>query len=119
MKKQILNTRKFSMPKTISVLAVVALIALLFMLQPVADAVVKAGTAAGVNMPPVPIFRQTAGNIFLAAVGLFLLLISAIFVVPIVKFAAIGAGLALAGYGIYQIYKLIKGEPVQDILPRK
>lgn len=119
MKKQILNTRGFRSSRILAVLAVVMLIALLLMIEKVAMAVVNAGNSVGINMPPVPIFRQAAGDIFMVAAGAILVMFSWIVMVPVAKFAIIAGGLALAGYGLYQIYKLIVGKPVQDILPKK
>lgn len=119
MRKAVLNTRGFKMNRTFAILAVFTIIALLLMVEVVAETVVKAGNSLGVNMPATPIFRQVAGNMFLIGAGSLLLLLSMLVVVPLIKFAVIGAGLALAGYGIYQLYKFISGGSIQDILPKK
>jgi hypothetical protein len=119
MRKNVLSLKGFKSNTALRVLAVFIIIALLLTIEGIANAVVKAGNSAGVNMPPVPIFRQTAADLTMIGVGLFLLLLVPVFVVPVVKFAVIGVGFALLGYGLYQVYKLIQGKPVQDLLPKK
>lgn len=119
MTKKMISSNRFKSNKLLAVVAVFTLIALLLMIEAVSEVVVKAGNAAGINMPPVPIFRQAAADLFLVGLGLFLLIISPIFIVPLVKFAVIGAALAVAGYGVYQIWKLIQGKPVTGTLPQK
>jgi len=89
------------------------------MIEKVAEIVVSAGNSAGINMPPVPVFRQASADLFMVATGLILLMVSAFVIVPLVKFAVIGAGFALLGYGLFQVYKLIQGKPVSDLLPKK
>jgi hypothetical protein len=119
MRKNVLSPRAFKSNTALKVLAVFIIIALLFTIEGIAKIVVNAGNSAGLNMPPVPVFRQTAADLTMIGVGLFLLLLVPVFVVPVVKFAVIGVGLTLLGYGVYQVYKLIQGKPVQDILPKK
>lgn len=119
MRKNQISPRGFKNNKLLAVSAIVLAIALLLMIEAVAEVVVSAGNKLGVPMPPVPVFRNAAANVVLVAAGVFFLVISAVLVVPVVKFAVIGAGLALAGYGVYQLYKLVKGDMVQDLTPRK
>lgn len=119
MARNVIASRGFRQHKLFAVTAVVTLVALLLMIPQVSEAVVKAGTSLGINMPNVPSLRIGASHVFLAGAGLILLLVSAIVLVPIAKFALIGAGLALLGYGVYNLYKMIQGQPVQDVLPRK
>jgi len=119
MKKNIISTRKFPYSKALAVAAVFVLVALLFMFEKVAEVVVNTGNSAGINMPAVPLFRQAAGNMVLAGIGFMLLIFSALIIVPLVKFAVIGAGFALLGYGVYQLYKMFTGRTFQDVLPKK
>lgn len=119
MRKNALSPRGFKQNKLFVVTAVVVLVALLLMIQQVAEQVVKAGTALGIDMPNVPALRVSASHVFMAGVGIILLLVAGLVVIPVAKFALIGAGLALLGYGVYNLYKLIQGQAVQDILPRK
>ena len=95
------------------------LIALLLSIQKVAEVVTDAGNNLGINMPPVPIFRQANLDVFIVALGAMLLLLSVAFIVPVVKFAVIGAGLALFGYAAVRLYKMFKGDPVTTTLPDK
>jgi hypothetical protein len=119
MRKNILNVRGFKLNKLLGVLAIFTLIAMLLMIETVAEAVVSAGNKVGINMPVVPVFRQAAANLFLVGAGAVLFVLAAIIVVPVIKISVIIVGLGLAVYGLYQLYKLVTGGTVQDVIPRK
>lgn len=117
--KNIIKSSGFKQSQILAVFAVFMIVSLLLMFEKVAEIVTEIGDYLGVNMPAVPVLRQTAANLFMVGAGVVLVLLSAIIIVPLVKFALIGAGLALVGYGLYQVYNLIKGRPIKDILPGK
>jgi hypothetical protein len=118
MAKNILTLRGFKMNQALAVLAVFTLIALLLMVEKVAQVVTEAGNNMGINMPAVPILRNTAANLVLIGVGALLILFAGLVLIPVVKFSILIVGIGLAGYGIYQVYKMVKGEPMKDILPK-
>jgi len=119
MSKSVLAARGFRNHKFFAIVAVFALIAVLLTIGPVADFVVKTGGQMGIKMPSPLGLRTTASHLFLAACGLMLLLLVPLVLIPIVKFALIGAGLALLGYGAYNVYRLLKGGQAPNILPYK
>jgi hypothetical protein len=100
-----------------SIVAVVALVAFLLTIKPVAEIVKKGVEALGITFPPMEIFKNTAANILLVAVGYIALTIAAIIIVPIVKISVTIAAVALVGYGLYNIYRTFTGRSVKDILP--
>jgi hypothetical protein len=100
-----------------SIVAVIALVAFLLTIKPVAEIVKKAVEALGITFPPMEIFKNTAANILLVAVGYIALTIAAIIIVPIVKISVTIAAVALIGYGLYNIYRTFTGKSVMNILP--
>lgn len=100
-----------------SIVAVVALVAFLLTLKPVAELVKKGVEMLGITFPPMEIFKNTAANILLVAVGYIALTIAAIIVIPIVKISVTLAAVALVGYGLYNLYRTFTGKSVKDILP--
>jgi len=100
-----------------SVVAVIALIAFLLTIKPVAEVVKKGVEMLGITFPPMDIFRNAAANILLVCVGYFALVIAAAIAVPLVKIAVTVAAVAVVGYGLYNLYKTFTGQNVKDILP--
>jgi len=100
-----------------SIVAVIALVAFLLTIKPVAEVVKKGVEMLGITFPPMDIFRNAAANILLVCVGYFALVIAAAIAVPIVKIAVTVAAVAVVGYGLYNLYKTFTGQNVKDILP--
>jgi hypothetical protein len=100
-----------------SIVAVIALVAFLLTLKPVAEVVKKLVEMLGITFPPMEIFRNAAANILLVCVGYFALVIAAAIAIPIVKIAVTVAAVAVVGYGLYNLYRTFTGGTVKDILP--
>jgi hypothetical protein len=100
-----------------SIVAVIALVAFLLTIKPVAEVVKKGVEMLGITFPPMDIFRNAAANILLVCVGYFALVIAAAIAIPIVKISVTVAAVAVVGYGLYNIYKTFTGQNVKDILP--
>ena len=100
-----------------SVVAVIALVAFLLTLKPVAEVVKKGVEMLGIVFPPMEIFRNAAANILLVSLGYVALVVAAIIVVPIVKISVTIAAVAAVGYGLYNLYKTFTGKSIKDILP--
>jgi hypothetical protein len=100
-----------------SIVAVIALVAFLLTIKPVAEVVKKGVEMLGITFPPMDIFRNAAANILLVCVGYFALVIAAAIAIPIVKIAVTVAAVAVVGYGLYNLYKTFTGKATKDILP--
>ena len=100
-----------------SIVAVIALVAFLLTIKPVAEVVKKGVEMLGITFPPMDIFRNAAANILLVCVGYFALVIAAAIAVPIVKISVTIAAVAVVGYGLYNLYNTFTGQNVKDILP--
>jgi hypothetical protein len=100
-----------------SIVAIIALVAFLLTIKPVAETVKKLVEMLGITFPPLDIFRNTAANILLVSLGAVALWIAALIVIPIVKIAVTVAAVAVVGYGLYNIYRTFTGGSVKDILP--
>lgn len=100
-----------------SIVAVIALVAFLLTIKPVAEVVKKLVEMLGITFPPMDIFRNAAANILLVCVGYFALVIAAAIAIPLVKIAVTVAAVAVVGYGLYNLYKTFTGGTVKDILP--
>lgn len=100
-----------------SVVAIIALVAFLLTIKPVAEVIKKGVEMLGITFPPMDIFRNAAANILLVCVGYFALVIAAAIAVPLVKIAVTVAAIAVVGYGLYNLYKTFTGKSVKDILP--
>jgi hypothetical protein len=100
-----------------SIVAVIALVAFLLTIKPVAEIVKKGVEMLGITFPPMDIFRNAAANILLVCVGYFALVIAAAIAIPLVKIAVTVAAVAVVGYGLYNLYKTFTGQNVKDILP--
>ena len=100
-----------------SIVAIIALVAFLFTIKPVAEVVKKAVELLGITFPPMEIFRNAAANILLVCIGYFALVIAAAIAIPVVKIAVTISAVAVVGYGLYNLYKTFTGRSVKDILP--
>jgi hypothetical protein len=100
-----------------SIVAIIALVAFLLTIKPVAEVVKKGVEMLGITFPPMDIFRNAAANILLVCVGYFALVIAAAIAIPLVKIAVTVAAVAVVGYGLYNLYKTFTGKSVKDILP--
>ena len=100
-----------------SIVAIIALVAFLLTIKPVAETVKKLVEMLGITFPPLDIFRNTAANILLVSLGAVALWIAALIVIPIVKIAVTVAAVAVVGYGLYNLYRTLTGGSVKDILP--
>ena len=100
-----------------SIVAIIALVAFLLTIKPVAEVVKKLVENLGITFPPMDIFRNAAANILLVCVGYFALVIAAAIAIPLVKIAVTVAAVAVVGYGLYNLYKTFTGGSVKDILP--
>jgi len=114
--KKVLPLKNFP-HRVFSVVAIIALIAFLLTLKPVAEAVKKVVEMLGITFPPMDIFRNAAANILLVALGYIALVVAAAIVVPIVKVSVTIAAVAAVGYGLYNLYKTFTGKSIKDILP--
>jgi hypothetical protein len=103
--------------RVFSVVAIIALVAFLLTIKPVAEVVKKGVEMLGVTFPPMDIFRNAAANILLVSLGYVALVVAAIIVVPIVKVAVTVAAVAAVGYGLYNLYRTFTGKSTKDILP--
>jgi len=114
--KKIIPIRNFN-HKLFAVLAIVALIAFLFTLKPVAEIVKKGVEAVGITFPPMAIFQNASANIMLFAVGAMLALFAFVVAVPIVKVAVTVAAVAVVAVSLFNLYKTFTGRGTQTILP--
>ena len=116
MKKVLPISGKFPQ-RAFAVLAIIALVAFIFSLRPVAEFLKKTFESAGVNFPPVEVFQNANANVLNLASGLILILVGVAAVVLGVKVALIVAGASLVAYAAYRLYNtFFKGE-TQDIMP--
>ena len=116
--KKVLQTTNNKFPqKTFAVLVVVALVAFLLTLKPVANQVKKLVEMLGITFPPMEIFQNTAQNIFEFAQGAILIILSVIAFTVTVKIGLIVTGLALVYYAGYRLYKTFAKGETQDRLP--
>jgi len=100
-----------------SIVAIIALVAFLLTIKPVAEVVKKVVEMLGITFPPMDIFRNAAANILLVCIGYFALVIAAAIAIPIVKIAVTVSAVAVVGYGLYNLYKTFTGKTTKDILP--
>jgi len=103
--------------RVFSVVAIIALVAFLLTIKPVAEIVKKGVEMLGITFPPMDIFRNAAANILLVSLGYVALVVASIIVVPIVKIAITVAAVAAVGYGLYNLYRTFTGQGTKDILP--
>jgi hypothetical protein len=100
-----------------SIVAIIALVAFLLTIKPVAETVKKLVEMLGITFPPMEIFKNAAANILLVCLGYFALVIAAAIAIPIVKIAVTISAIAVVGYGMYNLYKVFTGGTVMNILP--
>lgn len=100
-----------------SIVAIIALVAFLLTIKPVAETVKKLVEMLGITFPPMEIFKNAAANILLVCLGYFALVIAAAIAIPIVKIAVTVSAIAVVGYGMYNLYKVFTGGTVMNILP--
>jgi hypothetical protein len=100
-----------------SVVAIIALVAFLLTLKPVAEATKKLVEMLGITFPPMDIFRNTAANILLVALGYIALTVAAVIAIPIIKISVTVAAVAAVGYGLYNLYRTFTGKSTKDVLP--
>jgi len=100
-----------------SVVAIIALVAFLLTIKPVAETVKKLVEMLGITFPPMEIFKNAAANILLVCLGFFAIVIAAAIAIPIVKIAVTVSAVAVVGYGLYNLYKVFTGGTVMNILP--
>jgi hypothetical protein len=103
--------------RVFSVVAIIALVAFLLTIKPVAEIVKKGVEMLGVTFPPMDIFRNTAANIVLVALGALALWMTALIVIPVVKVAVVIVAVAVVGVGLYNIYRTIFGGTTVNVLP--
>jgi len=114
--KKILPLSKFP-HRTFAVVGIIAFIAFLLTLKPVAEATKNVVEKLGITFPPLDVFRNTAANILLVALGYIALSVAAVIVVPVVKIAVTIAAVAAVGYGLYNIYRTFVGGSTKDVMP--
>jgi hypothetical protein len=114
--RKVLPINKFP-HRTFAVVAIIALVAFLLTIKPVAEVVKKGVESLGISFPPMDVFRNASANILLVAAGYMVLAIGSIVAIPILKVAVVVAGLAIAGVGIYNLYRTFMGGSTTNILP--
>ena len=117
--RKVLPVRNFP-HRIFSVVAIIALVAFLFTIKPVAE-IVKKGIEMllGITIPSVEVFQNVAANILLVALGYIALAVAAVIVIPIVKIAITLAAIAVVGVGLYNIYNTFTGRATRYLLPMK
>lgn len=103
--------------KTFAVLAVIALVAFLLTLKPVAEVVKTGAEKLGINFPPLDVFRNVANQINKFALGGMVLLVGLAIGLVGLKIAVVLIAVASIYYAGMSIYNsLVKGM-TQDTLP--
>jgi hypothetical protein len=103
--------------KTFAVVAIIAFVAFLLTLKPVAEAVKTGVEKLGITFPPMEVFRNVAQTIQDIAVGGLILIVGFAAAVVSVKLALIVVAAGAIAYGGYRLYNtFIKGE-TQNRLP--
>jgi hypothetical protein len=116
--KKVLQVSNSKFPqKTFAVLVVVALVAFLLTLKPVATNLKKLVENLGITFPPLEIFQNTAQNIFDFVTGFILVVLSVIAFTITIKVGLIVSGLALVYYAGMRLYKTFAKGETQNRLP--
>lgn len=103
--------------KTFAVLAVIALVAFLLTLKPVAEVVKTGAEKLGINFPPLDVFRNVASQINKFALGGMVLLVGLAIGLVGLKVAVVLIAVASIYYAGMSIYNsLVKGV-TKDTLP--
>jgi hypothetical protein len=117
--KKVLQVSNSKFPqKTFAVLVVVAFIAFLLTLKPVATNVKKLVEMLGITFPPLEIFQNTAQNIFDFTTGAILVVLSIIAFTITIKVGLIVSGIALLYYAGMRLYKTFGKGETQNRLPQ-
>jgi hypothetical protein len=103
--------------KTFAVLAIIAFVAFLLTLKPIAEGLKNGLEKIGVNFPPLDIFRNTAQTIQDVAVGAMILIIGFAAAVISVKLALIVVAAGAIAYGGYRLYNTFFKGTTQNRLP--
>ena len=103
--------------KTFGVFVIIAIVAYLLTLKPVAEKVKSLVEMLGITFPPLAVFQETAQNIFEFFVGAILVVLSVVALVLSVKIGLIVSGLALVGYAGFRIYNTFVKGVTQTRLP--
>lgn len=116
MTRKVLPITKFP-HRLFAVIAIIALVAFLFSLKPVAEVVKKVVEMTGIKFPPIEVFQNANANVLNLAAGALLVIVGLAALVLGVKVALIVAGGSLVAYAAYRLYNtFFKGE-TQDVLP--
>jgi hypothetical protein len=100
-----------------AVVAIIAFIAFLLTIKPVAEATKKVVEMLGITFPPMEIFRNAAANIMLVALGYIAIVIGAAIAIPVIKVAVIVTAVAVVGVGLYNLYRTFTGGTTVNVLP--
>jgi hypothetical protein len=103
--------------KTFAVLSIIAFIAFLLTLKPVAEGVKKLVEMLGITFPPMEIFRNTANTIQDFAVGGIILIVGFAAAVISVKLGLIVVAASLVTYSAYRLYNTFVKGSTQNRLP--
>jgi hypothetical protein len=114
--RKVLPFNKFP-HRMFAIMAVIALVAFLLTIKPVAEVVKKGVEGLGITFPPVDVFRNTAANILLVAMGILVIYIGGLVTVVGIKIAVIVGALAITGYGLYNLYRTFTGGNTTNVLP--
>lgn len=117
MKKPLpISSSKFPQ-KTFAVLSIIAFVAFLLTLKPVADTVKKLVEMLGITFPPMEVFRNTAQNILDFAIGGIILILGFAAAVISVKLGLIVVAAGAIAYAGYRLYNTFFKGSTQDRLP--
>jgi len=105
--------------KTFAFIAVFAFIAFLLTLKPVAEATKNLVERLGITFPPIEIFRNTAANLLLVALGAIGIIIGGFVTVVGIKIAVIVSAVAIVAVGLFNVYRTLTGGTTMDVLPKK
>jgi len=114
--RKVLPIRNFP-HRMFAVVAIIAFIAFLLTIKPVAEATKKVVEMLGITFPPMEIFRNAAANIMLVALGYIAIVIGAAIAIPVIKVAVIVTAVAVVGVGLYNLYRTFTGGTTVNVLP--
>lgn len=103
--------------KTFAVLAIIAFVAFLLTLKPVAEAVKTTAEKLGINFPPLDVFRNTANTIKEFAIGGMVLIVGFAAAVISVKLGLIVVAAGIIAYSGYRLYNTFVKGTTQNTLP--
>ena len=114
--RKVLPVKNFS-HRLFAIVAIVALVAFLLTIKPVAEVVKKLVEMLGITFPPMDIFTNTAANIGYFAAGGLLLWTTGLILIPVIKVAVTIVAVAIIGVAVYNLIRTFSGKPTQKILP--